>query len=1769
MTLGDPQAYPRVKSIYLGGESPSSALIEKWWSPQRRIFNCYGPTETTICTSMAELQHGAPITLGEAMAETKMLILDEHFEESNEGEICISGPGLAHGYYKNEALTAERFITWNGHRLYRTLDRARRTPEGIVFCGREDSMVKNRGYLINIDLDVLPILTSYPGVHSAAALMHDGKLVGAVTPENINVTEMRLQLSQSHDEFVIPDQIIAFQELYRTSNGKVNLTELREAFKTMSHRTSSNITKGTRLESLQEAVAEALGHPVSSETTHCSFWELGGNSLLAIKLLSCLSQKGYKVSFQELFAPISLALLSGRLEPISALKEAQLASSMNTTQSDSFITSPMTAAQMGMIRSSIKRPGTSYMLVAISLPWKPETGYSYKVRNAWKTALERHSIFKTSFDLIEGIQKISSEYHHDWKSRWMTDEELPSALLIESGELINSTGTGKDSTVFRPLNTFRLFVNDSNSDATLLWLVHHSLVDGWSMSNIVKEVQALLEGETLSSMPVQFWQFSQQLSQQSKLTRDREMDFWRQALFKVADAVPLTLPKPTDQMKEQNFGTTTTVKVDLALTQVEQICRIQNVTSAAMIHAAWALLLRSYTAQEQVTFGTVFSGRDYPLQGIDTIVGPILNTCPFPMSLVDCNAKLDLLAAVQRLLLDISSHQWSAQEALQTILPGSHSRVYQTTLFLEYSLPRLDDSTWKFSRTDIPEFGLTVIIRREGGHLLFQGLYNQTMYTRPVIQRMMVHFRNIFLALCDPQCQTLAQVRGRMLEPSEFLSLITNSPTFMSLYTGPSNLKDSFEIGVDQWPDAVAIESTARCITYRKLDQLANSVAQIIAAQTCPGDAIGIISDRSIEWLISVIAVVKAGAIYVPLDTKLPAERMRIMVRSAKVKLCIFPNEDSHSKFQNMLEDNILLHQLLEGEHLNQCSRLETSTKGEDVAYITFTSGSTGVPKGVQITHQAVVSYLSYEPARMNARPGRRHSQMFSPGFDVNQAEIFGTLCYGATLVLADPADPFAHLSRVDATMITPSFLSVLNPSDLPNIDTILFAGEAVPQALADRWADTRTVYNSYGPCECTIGCLFQPLKPHKEVTLGQTIPRVGVYLLDSQNQPVPIGVPGEICLSGIQIANGYIGAEMESISRARFIPDPFVPGHRMYRTGDCAVWTEGMEPRFLGRYDNQVKIRGYRVELNEIENVIRTVSPQVRRAAALVKEDNILAFVEPENVDISGLQKALRAKLPGYACPSTIVALPALPIMPNQKLDRKSLQSHLDLTIRQNQKTLTSLQSLVAQGWREAIGLPETVQIGEDSDFLALGGNSLSQIKAAQITSRRLNIKLPMRLFIWNTVLSGLCEEISGHLPDGNRLSDQRSFASSWKTAKAPYTNASHIEKEFFELSTSSPTPQAFNVACHLRLQGNIDLKLLEKAIEQATSRETVLHSCFKFVDGNTFREQSYASCEVIVDKLSTSSFTSFASRPFDLSLGPLTRIMINQNSSWLDIIIAQHHAITDKIAIKLLLQKILEEYHRALRSESEIAKIEPRQEVPDYTIWAQWQKDHQSSLSTQNEHSTYWQTRLLDLPSPPFQSPGRGPRTYVGHSQSVELKKPSTITGSMGLYVALVGMALAKVQGSRDVILGIPHIDRTEPGTEYLLGCFLDRLPVRVNVVSESVDDFEFLTKSVQISIQDALAHSIPLRDIRKITGQDELFQVMVVYNRREDSIETCITYPDMELESRLVRTTGAKFPLLVEFTEEEGHTTCDFEYMEDMVFDETVSSILKTMREILSSL
>jgi hypothetical protein len=476
-------------------------------------------------------------------------------------------------------------------------------------------------------------------------------------------------------------------------------------------------------------------------------------------------------------------------------------------------------------------------------------------------------------------------------------------------------------------------------------------------------------------------------------------------------------------------------------------------------------------------------------------------------------------------------------------------------------------------------------------------------------------------------------------------------------------------------------------------------------------------------------------------------------------------------------------------------------------------------------------------------------------------------------------------------------------------------------------------------------------------------------------------------------------------------------------------------------------------------------------------------------------------------------------------------------------------------------MGLTEAIEFKSESDFLVLGGSSLSQIKVAQIVCRRLNIKLPLKLFIFNSTLSGLSDEVAAYLVRQEESFQKSPFKLSWKMTTPPYTAVSHLEEEFVKLSISSPSPQAYNVAFKVRMAGNVNITALEKAIAAVTSREPILQSCFKVINGQVIRCQSRKPCEFTHITQPGTDTGSFVNCPFDLFTGPLTRIVLDQSHHHVDILLIQHHSITDKAAIKTFFRKVQDGYLQNLGNRPQLIE-NATSPTSDYTIWAQWDSS-QPPPSMEDPNTQYWKSKLTGLPSLPFQS-SLGLRNYIGHFDTFSLPKSPHLTGSMELYVALVALAFAKVQGTTDIVIGIPHIDRTEPGTEDLLGVFLDRLPVRIKMSPGSLDGFSSLVSSVRTSITEALAHSIPFKHIRNISGQDELFQVMVVYNRREDSIAKGFALPGITVEDVLLRTTGAKFPLLIELTEGEETTTCEMEYMENLVHPNTISAIGQAIKE-----
>ncbi|KAK4153855.1 acetyl-CoA synthetase-like protein [Chaetomidium leptoderma] len=1751
--------YAGVRAIFLGGEPPSPELVTRWWAPGRRMYNAYGPTEATIAVSIAELKPGGKVTIGTPIRGCKLVLVDEDDEENRQGEIAITGPCLAMGYFNDEAQTAAKFVQWRGERAYRTGDLGRREGEdGIVFLGRRDGLVKNRGFLVNLEVDVVPTLLAQPGVEAAAAVMHRKRLVAFVVTTatangaDVDTDGIRGGMVGVSDAFLVPDEIHAVEQLPRTANGKVDGRAVQQMLVLEDEKEETNGALGVsgissgisseedaKLGVLRAAIAEVLGSQrasLSVSNDQASFWELGGNSM------------GFSIAFPDLFLLPSLAKIAKALQPTDATDTA---------------TTRMTATQTGLVRSTILHPPAGYMLISISLPLPADDTHHLDLRGSWESVLARHSIFRSSFDLANGLQ-LERCVEADGDPAEAVEREKAALLSLV-------TPSNNNENIFRPATAFRLI--KSKRSSVLLWLVHHSLVDGWAVGVVVREVRARLRGESLGGInSVPFSRYSDALPGYLENSHAQARQFWSEAMDGLLDGTQLRV----------RFGEAR-LSLDLSLAVAETSARVMGgVSPAVVVYAAWALLLSSYSSTDKVVFGTVFSGRNFPMDQAEQMVGPMINTCPFPVRLptgAPATDKGDLLQHVQALLLRISEYQWSAAEVLQELASGSHARIFSTMVTLEYDLAgfaaeesqndkALQD--WQFGRDDFPEFALTLQVQNLDGELACRALFDKSIYDSALINRMLGHFRRLFHALLDPRVQTLGEVLDGMLAPGEFMKLTRNFPAYFEPCLTPPSLKEAFESGVDQWPDAAAVEVQSTVLTYAQLDGIANDMANTMGAHGVkPGDVVALIGDGSLNWLVGVISIIKAGAVYLPLDIKLPAQRMQKMAEAAGAVLCVFTSDDTLAALFSVHPHRMTMAKIITAP---ATARLRSVTRPDDYAYVIFTSGSTGHPKGVRVTHRATLSHLAYAPARLHSRPGRRQAQVFSPGFDVNLAEVFGTLCFGATLVLKDPKDPFAHLARVHAAMMTPSLLAAgPPPGELRNLDTIYLIGEAVPQDLADRWA----------PDRCTIAALFKRLLPKQPVALGRAIPRVGVYLLDrASSRPVPVGVTGEICLSGVQVMEGYIG--MEEATRKAFVADPFVPGARMYRTGDLGVWTEDLELRFLGRVDFQVKVRGYRIELEEVENVIANSGESISRAVALVHQENVLAFVTPETVDVAAVLHAARTQLPSYACPSAVIPLASLPMTPNQKLDRKALiemataKNGTMVSPTKKAASMTHTQALLERIWRETIGLSDEVEIDADTDFLDLGGNSLRQITAAREICAALGLRVPLGVFIRNTRINALAGVLDEHL---------KKFSHSFNSHAVAAQQLSHLERELYAMHEKSATPAAFNVAHVLVLQGHMRLDILERALCSVVSKHEALQACFVTSDGANVQKvvceakfrverhssKSSSSQEVIVDE--------FINRPFDLDRDQLTRVALVDEegvNNTVRLVFVQHHMVTDQVSIKLFFRHVAEAYLDMTVGGRRPPR--PKLAPPPYSAWAQWRRAQLSDTPPDPASVQYWRAQFAAPPRPkPLLPPPISPSSLLTRGALRPFTAPTRGgAGSLELYLAAVTLALGRVFGVADVVLGVPYLDRTEPGTEDIMGLFLDRLPVRLQVPEQekiTANVVASLAAEARAAVQGALAHAMPYQRITQIAdgegGGAAHFDVMVVYNRRQDSVARAFCIPGVHVTERAVRARGAKFPVLVEFTEsdeEGGMTACEVEWFEDLVSSSAVDRLQDVIVSVL---
>ncbi|KAL7915494.1 putative non-ribosomal peptide synthetase SirP [Trichoderma velutinum] len=1795
-TIQDPASYSNLRAIMIGGEAAPVSLVRKWAAslPTSPIYNFYGPTETTFASLVSRLYPDKPITLGRPMSNSRVMLLDGQVE-SHYGEICIAGPGLARGYYENESLTAEKFVFWQGERIYRTGDFARLTDHGLEFAGRKDNIVKNRGFLVSLDGQVIPMLCSHPNVMAATAFMHQGRLVAFVTPEDIDGVALRKILIRKYDSFIIPDLIRPVGILPLTANDKIDNRALqalldienpRVGGDNLLHDASSHASK---MDILKAALSFAISLPPSEITDNRSFTELGGNSLAGLKVLSFLRTKGFHMRLGPLFDLPNLSAVHDAMVKFDGTEEEDSTLGHKPT----LASGPMTSLQTKMIRTGLRNPATSYMLLRMTLPYSGNAFSGEMLQSAWQQVIERHTIFRTAFNLKDQTQHVQPKLDLDWQNEETTRDQLERVIQIRSQEMRKRISYLEHGDTFIPISIYRLIMVP-NDASTFLALVHHSLVDGWSFSIMLEELRLALDGKSLPESP----QFINIALAQKQLQQDPQGNaFWENCLKDGLTQPKLGLPKPSADVPVADWSKSLQVNLGFGSKELEAKARVRRITPATAIYTAWGLVLSNYSYSDRVAFGVVFSGRNIDAAGADRVVGPLLNTCPLSLEFKESQSVADILSEVQSQLLQMLEFQWCADNSLAKMPSERIANTFQTIVVVEYDLPSQSGSCeaipepWKIEREDMMEFGITLLLEDESdGSLRARILYDGSLYTERSIAGILNHFKHAIEGLLDCRNSQIQQVRNRIILEEERKRLLKPSKQERgSDYQGYDTVKDAFEAAAAKWTDLPALESTRGSMTYRELDESANKLASHLQSITNTGDVVGILTDGSLHWVVATLSILKAGCICCPIDVSLPAARIEVIIQQSGATTFIAANQDCARVLQDFQGHRIIV----SDEFLSSCetpsSSLQTISKPKDVIYLVFTSGSTGIPKGVALHNHSLLMVIDDDLNRMFSGPGRRHAQVYALGFDVVLVELFGSICYGGTLVLKDPNDPLRHLKRVDAAYSTPSLLTALSPEEYPNLDTIGLAGEPVPQSLADAWSHKRLI-NFYGPSECGPISTRTELRPGEQVTIGKAVPHLDIYLLDHHRCLVPLGVTGEIYISGEQTTERYWNLQSETSNA--FLPNPFSPGKIMYKTGDLGYWTQDMQVVYVGRIDNQVKLRGFRIEMEEVERALMSADSSIQSAVAIVVDHiRLVAFVTPKAVNTFTIGREVKKILPAYACPAQVIAMESLPQTSNLKIDRKALRELATENLDQGDAPSTPTEKMVAEVWKKILdfqGYLNEREISRDDDFLAIGGNSLLAIKAARLIAERTGHHTPVPLLIRETVLSNLAKEIDtfaalGELEDG--ITTFKSFLSNL-SAPPSITAAqipSQLEEELYLWHTMSNTKSLFNTAFQFIIKGDVSLDRLNACLISVVRDNPILRARYVLKEGSIYRLVSDEVTPPLVfaeESLDSKGLQTLIDKPFDLANDQLIRAVICKEKdkhvmAKTSLSLITHHIITDKASLALLLKSISQRYLATANGAIYNGQHDSENtHKGTYIEWAQWlqKTSYLPTTPTKKAKREFWHNRVKRIETVPLLS--KRELGSLGHEvPSYESIFIATTDGkgfSQRMALAAAAITLFAVFGNSDLVFGIPYMNRDEPGAANIMGLLLDRLPVLITLDDNNMAGSSTLINDIVSEVNLSVENQIPYSEILQFAkNRRSMFDVVVIYHWQSDALEHSLKIPGAQVFSKPIRARGAKFTLQLEFSEQHNGLHCGVEYNASVLSPPQMAAIMSFIPIVIKSL
>ncbi|KAF9959374.1 hypothetical protein BGZ70_008863, partial [Mortierella alpina] len=1704
-------ALSRLKYLVCGGEQ---GLIEAFSEVLRhggpvRLINAYGPTENTVIattyegTSTVSLLDRLPI--GRPMSNTRVYVLDKNRSPvpiGAVGELYISGSGVANGYLNRPELTAERFLadpfsSVPGARMYKSGDLVRYLPDGnLVFMGRNDDQVKIRGFRIELG-EIEERLSEHFQVREVAVLAvgessSDKRLVAYVVsdPRDNLVQTLRDHLAATLPEYMIPSAFVRLDALPMTNNGKVDRRALPEP-DSSSYITQEYIAPQGDIEiALAGMWLDLL--KIDRVGRYDNFFVLGGHSLLAVRLMNRVSTLGVQL-------PLSTMFSSPTLSALAEVVSNKISQEQSMNENIPFVSrkGPLDvslAQQRLWVLAQLEGVSENYH-VPVALRLRGDLNQAALERTL-NSLFARHEALRTVFVPVNGQPKVQLLSAEDGLPLVLHNLQEVQDKETMAKQLAALEATAPFDMEKGPLVRAQL-IKLAEDEHIFLLTQHHIITDGWSLGVMFRELNELYEAHradvpsTLALFSIQYPDYA--AWQREWLTGDRlkeQAAYWRETLA----GAPVSIELPTDRPRpprQSHAGAAVPIRLDAQLTRALKILSQRNgVTLFMTVLAAWSAVLARLSGQEDLVIGTPTANRNHPQ--VEQMIGFFVNTLALRLDVSGDPSAVQLLERVRKTTIAAQANQdLSFEQVVEIAQPPR--RMDQTPLFQvlfawqnnDVSILRLQDveATVEATQYATIKFDLELDMTEVSDEVHGSLRYSTALYERDTIDRH-VGYLEAMLQWMTTNLEHSISVAPILGSAEQELLLQTWNNVNVP-YPDDRCVHRLFEDQVERTPEAIAIVHDDRSLTYNSLNRRANRLAlKLIGLGAQPGDNIAILLERSFELVIAQLAILKVGAAYVPIDVKAPVERQSYIASNSGSKLLI-TTENVEVPVQIQTPLLRLSADQTDNEDVRDVvnNSLHTSTSSDAIANIMYTSGSTGLPKGVMVTHRGIAR-LSINNGFADFDGSDRVAFSSNPSFDPSTFEVWASLLTGAQLVIID-SETFLNPRLLAAELVRRqvTFLHMTNAllhqyafiigetlSKLKYLTGAAEQGSIKAYSAVLSYGGTVRLLNRYGPTEATVDATAyvatSAITQLDRLPIGRPTNNTPVYVLDKHRKPVPIGVVGELYIGGPGVASGYLGRP--DLTAERFVPDPFssIQGSRMYRAGDLVRYLPDGNIVFLGRNDDQVKVRGYRIELGEIQ-VRLAEHPQVREVAVLVTGESdddkrIVAYVvsAPDDNLVQILRDHLAATLPEYMIPSAFVRLDALPLTNNGKVDRRALPEpdSSSFVTREYVAPQGELEVALAAMWSEVLRIG---RVGRHDNFFMLGGHSLLAVRLMNRVST-LGVQLPLSTIFSSPTLSALAEVVSSKIS-----TEVLPHSTITATPRNGPLEVSFAQQRLWFLAQMEGVSDIYHVPVTLRLRGTLNQGALEKALDSLFARHEALRTIFVPVNGQPkvqllsaddgipfvlYNLQDVQDKETMAKQLAAQEATA----PFNMGKGPLVRAKLIKLAEDEHIfLLTQHHIITDGWSLGVMFRELNELYGAHCADVPSTLALFSIQ-YPDY---AAWQREWLTG-DRLKEQAAYWRETLAgapvsielptDRPRPPRQShAGAAVPIRLDAQLTRALKILSQRNGATLFMTVLAAWSavLARLSGQEDLVIGTPTANRNHPQVEHMIGFFVNTLALRLD--------------------------------------------------------------------------------------------------------------------------